>query len=351
MNIDIPEFFSIIFFGNTLSAYFLSLLKFVIIFLALYVVKKYLIGNLRVLAQKTENGVDNILVSGLNEIQVGLVLLISLYFSISDLSGFEIFKKFIYIPMVLMIAYNFIKIGVNYITYGSDHFINKRQDDKENSEIIKLLSFIAKVGLWTIVSLTVISNFGYNVNSLLAGLGIGGIAVALAVQNMLSDVFSSFSIHLDKPFKVGDYIVVGNNSGTVKKIGIKTTRLQTFQGEELVISNKELTESRVQNFGLMNQRRIAFVVKITYGNERIKIEKALEIIKNSIKENEIVKFDRVFLRNLGDFALEIECVYLMMTGNMTKYLEVQQEINLDILEGFKKESIEFALPSALFVNQ
>jgi len=197
-----------------------------------------------------------------------------------------------------------------------------------------------------------LSNFGYNISTLIAGLGIGGVAIALALQNILTDIFASFSIYFDKPFQTGDFIIVGNDLGVVKKIGIKTTRLQTLQGEELVISNKELTETRIHNYKKMQKRRIVFNFGLTYDTSSAKLKKVLQILKGIIDKIEIAELDRVHFNKFGDFSLNFEVVYYLASSDYNEYMDTQQAINLAIKEKFEKDGIKFAYPTqTVFVNK
>lgn len=195
------------------------------------------------------------------------------------------------------------------------------------------------------VAIIVLENLGYNVKSLATGLGIGGIAVALAMQNVLSDIFASFSIYFDQPFRVGDFIVIGNERGTVKNIGVKSTRLQSLQGEELIISNKELTQAQIHNYKKMQRRRIVFGFGVVYDTPVAKLKKILDIVKEITESIDIVDLDRVHFTKFGDYSLQFEVVYFLNSNDYTKYMDIQQEINLKIKEKFEKEKIKMAFPT------
>jgi len=191
----------------------------------------------------------------------------------------------------------------------------------------------------------VLSNLGVNITSLVAGLGIGGLAIALALQSVLSDLFSSFSIYFDKPFQVGDYIIVGKHSGTVEKIGIKSTRIRASQGEEIVISNQELTSARVQNFKKLKERRNTTSIGVTYETSTDKLKKIPDIIKYIIEEEKNARFDRVYFTTFADSALVFDLVYYVKSDAYSVYLETQQNINFKIKEAFEKEGIDMAYPT------
>ncbi len=206
--------------------------------------------------------------------------------------------------------------------------------------------------VWLVAAIIVFQNLGYNVSALVAGLGVGGIAIAFAVQNILTDIFSSFSIYFDRPFQEGDYIVVGDDSGTVKKIGIKSTRIQSLKGEELIVSNKELTETRIHNYKKMRERRISFNFGVVYETPTEKLRKIPEIVKSITDKIELVRLDRVHFDKFGDFSLSFEVVYYLNTSDYNKYMDIQQDINIDLKEAFKKEKIDFAYPTqTVFLNK
>ena len=193
----------------------------------------------------------------------------------------------------------------------------------------------------------------------LTGLAIGGAATAIiigfALQSILGDFFSAFSIYFDKPFEIGDYIIVGDYAGTVTKIGMKSTRVQLLQGEELVLANKELTTASIRNFKKMKRRRITFGFGVTYGTPLAKLKKIPGIIKDIIdpkKLENVYKLDRVHFTEFGDFSLNFEIVYYMNTKDYTKYRDTQQEINFKIKDAFEKEGIEMAFPTqTIFLNK
>ena len=170
-------------------------------------------------------------------------------------------------------------------------------------------------------------------------------AIALAVQNILGDMFSSFSIYFDRPFEVGDFIIVGDHMGVVKKIGLKTTRIQALQGEEIVISNAELTSTRIRNFKKMQKRRIVFTVGVTYDTPKEKLEKIPSIVATIMAKVENADLDRVHFKEFADSSLNYEIVFYALTGDFGKYMDSRQAINLGLIEAFGKEGIEFAFPT------
>jgi small-conductance mechanosensitive channel len=215
-----------------------------------------------------------------------------------------------------------------------------------------MVTLLARILLWGFGIIFILSNLGIEVTSLVAGLGIGGVAVAFALQGILSDLFSSFSLYFDKPFRIGDYIVIGEHSGTVEKIGIKTTRIRTLQGEELVVSNAELTSTRVQNFKRMQDRRISFNFGITYDTPKEKVEAVIDLAKEIFTPLTKARLDRVHFVKLGDSALIYDVVYYVESSDYTEYLDIQQVVNLGLMDVLAKEGIEFAYPTqTLFIKK
>jgi small-conductance mechanosensitive channel len=232
----------------------------------------------------------------------------------------------------------------------------KREEElKENRAAVAamdVLSFVARVVIWSIVVLLILDNLGINITALVAGLGVGGIAVALAAQNILGDLFASLSIVLDKPFVVGDFLIIGEHLGSVEKVGIKTTRLRSLSGEQLVFSNNDLLGSRIRNYGRMFERRVVFSLGVTYQTSADQLKRIPSIIREAVEAQEEVRFDRAHFQKYGDFALVFEVVYYVLSPEYNKYMDIQQAINLQIFEQFEREGIEFAYPTqTLYLNR
>jgi small-conductance mechanosensitive channel len=217
--------------------------------------------------------------------------------------------------------------------------------DPSTVAAIDLVGFLVRLVVWAAVLLVLLDNLGVNVTTLIAGLGVGGIAVALAAQNVLGDLFSSLSIVLDKPFVVGDFIVVGDFLGSVEHVGLKTTRLRSLSGEQLVFSNSDLLNSRVRNYGRMFERRIVSAVRVTYRTPTSKVAHIPAMIREIVEGQEKVRFDRAHFQAFGEFALLFEFVYYVLTPDYNLYMDVQQRINLSLFERFAAEGIEFAYPT------
>ncbi|MDH5648033.1 MAG: mechanosensitive ion channel family protein [Gammaproteobacteria bacterium] len=229
----------------------------------------------------------------------------------------------------------------------------QRQLEKDPASVttLNVLNFIGKISLWVVILLLVLDNLGVNITALVAGLGVGGIAIALAVQTILSDLFASLSIVLDKPFVVGDFLIVGDLLGSVEHVGLKTTRLRSLSGEQLVFSNSDLLNSRIRNYGRMFERRVSFDLGVTYQTSREKLLIIPEIIREAVEKQEQTRFDRSHFKEYGDSALIYESVYFVLGSDYNQYMDIQQAINLHIHERFEREGIEFAYPTrSVFVK-
>lgn len=232
----------------------------------------------------------------------------------------------------------------------------KKQPETEQIDqtIASFIKIIFKIVLWILVVLFVLQNLGLQITALLGGLGVAGLAVAFAFQRILEDVFSFFLIYFDKPFKVGDYISVGPDSGTVKNIGVRTTKLTMPGGQELLISNRELTNARLQNFKQMKKRHVVFNFSLTYETSPTQLEKVKQIVITSFKNlnSEIVALDRVHFKSLGETGLIFEVAYDVLSKDYVDYMDLQEKINLTLLKNFVKEKISFVFPSqATFLHQ
>jgi small-conductance mechanosensitive channel len=301
------------------------------------------LSRFRALAERTKTDMDDFTIDIFRGIKPPFYLLVSLYAAVwfLTLSDFAsgAFKFF----FIVVIVYEVIRACQKLSYYFLKKYIQKNGDSTHEG-VLHVGRVVISFGLWSVGLLLVLSNFGIDVTSLIASLGIGGIAIALAVQNVLGDIFSSFSIYIDKPFEAGDFIVIGEDSGTVEKIGLKTTRIRTLRGEELVVSNKELTTVRVQNLKKMQRRRESFMLQVAYETPNKKLEKIPKMIEDIISPMKDIAFDRCHLVKLGDFALEYEVVYFLDSPDYNIYMDRKQAINLGIKEAFGKEGIAFPYP-------
>jgi len=218
-------------------------------------------------------------------------------------------------------------------------------EDKAAAGSIGVLRFVARAAIWTLVLLLTLDNLGIDVTTLIAGLGIGGIAVALALQNVLGDLLASLSITLDRPFVVGDFLIVGEHMGTVEFIGIKSTRVRSLTGEQIVMSNSDLLSSRLRNYGRMQERRVVFTLGVTYETPREKLARIPDLLRTLVEAQDGVRFDRAHFAKYGAFSLDFEVVYYVLSADYNRYMDLQQSINFRIHEAFEGLGVQFAYPT------
>lgn len=242
--------------------------------------------------------------------------------------------------------------AVTAVRFWLDRELRKSgEHDAAKAGSFEVVLFIARLAIFAFVLMIALDNLGVQIKPLLAGLGIGGIAVALAVQNVLGDIFASLSITLDKPFEIGDSLAIDETRGTVERIGIKSTRLRSLDGEQIIISNAELLKSRVRNYKRMYERRQAFTIGVTYETPAALLPEIPKIIEAAVKEHPKARFDRSHMLNFGDSALLFETVYFVTEPDYRLFADIQQAINLRLMGEFAKRGIEFAYPTQRQITQ
>jgi small-conductance mechanosensitive channel len=333
---------SIVFWGNSMKDYLVALNVFALTIVVLILVKMQVISRIEAFAKQSASTFDDALVSvmeplGRNFYIFVASMLASMFLIISDTLNFWLGRIFF-----VIIAFYTVKVLQKLVSYGIEFLTkDKLAEDKNfDDSLLHLTGQAINILLWVIGLLVVMQNFGMNVTAILGGLGIGGIALAIAVQGVLGDFLASFSIFLDKPFKTGDFIVVGADRGTVQKIGMKSTRIKTLQGDELVIANQELISTRVNNYKKMERRRVVFNVGIPYTVSRKKLALVPQMLEEVIKAQEYAEFERAHFASFGEQALLFEVVYYMKVKGYEEYMDTQQSINLGILEVLEKNEIK-----------
>lgn len=337
------ELFSQTFFGIPLANYAQAGGVFLAILVAYAGIRAFALYRIKRFAAKTPTHVDDGIVEAVQSLK-GAAVLVAAASVVAYLYGPEgITRTAAYSVLVSVVTIQAV-ITSNVIIRALIGYRAK----KESGETRTLLGIAGKavqIGIWAIGALMVLSNLGINVSSLIAGLGIGGIAIALAVQNILGDLFSSFAIYFDKPFAVGDFIVAGDKMGTVERIGLKTTRIRALQGEEIVIANQDLLKAQIRNFKKMRERRVLFTFGIAYETPTKTVERVSEIVKEILSAIDDVRYDRAHFSSFGDSSLNFEVVYYLKNSDYNRYMDVQQEINLNLKAALEKARVEFAYPT------
>lgn len=238
-----------------------------------------------------------------------------------------------------------IRLGTTLLTLGVERFwFRKEEDVSQRQNLIRLMP-VVKVLIWAAGIVFLLDNLGFKVSAVIAGLGIGGVAVALAAQAVLGDLFSYFAILFDKPFELGDFVIVGDYMGSIEHIGIKTTRIRSLGGEQLVVANSDLTNSRIRNYKRMERRRVVFRFGVLYQTDIGSLREIPGIVKDIIAREENAEADRVHFASFGDSSLDFEVAYYVLSGDYSQYMDIQQRINLVMMEEFASRGIEFAYPT------
>lgn len=330
-----------VYLGNSLKDYLLAFITFAIFLVALELSHKLALGRLLRLSAKSKNRVIDFVVVLINRFGPSFYIWFSGYMAAKTLIIHPTVGRAIDIIMIIWAVAIIISIGEKIITYLISRHFDK---DNQSKSFLYIMSFIIKLVLWIFGGVMILSNLGINVTALITGLGISGVAIALALQTILGDLFSSFAIYLDKPFKPGDFITVGTESGFVQKIGIKTTRILGLAGQTIIISNKELTNTHIQNFHKLAERQAKLQIHLPLETSDLKCKKALAIMREAVISTNRVKFDHANIIGLTDHSLLCDIGYAVTGPDMQLFLDCQQEIILKTKEALKKEGIQPATP-------
>jgi len=340
------------FFGNRILDYLICLAIFVIGFFIVRILRVIVFRRLEKWAEKTSITLDDFLLVIVERTLVPLLYFGVFYFGLRSLTLHPNFDRTVEVLGVLLLTVLGVRFLVGIVEYTIKDYWLKKHPHATRVETIKGILPAIKVVIWGLALVFLLDNLGLRISTVIAGLGIGGVAIALASQAILKDLFSYFSILMDRPFEVGDFLILGDYLGTVEHIGVKTTRLRSLSGEQIVISNTDLTDSRVRNYKRMGKRRVLFRLGVTYQTSLKHLKEIQAIIKNVIEGIEETAFDRAHFASYGDFSLIFETVYYVLDRDYNKYMNIQQEINFAINEEFAKRGIEFAYPTqTLFVSQ
>ncbi len=333
-----------IFLENTILEHIEALIVFLLLFVFFIAIKHLFIVKIKNVAQKTNTSIDDTIVHMFKSLRLVVFFVVSLYLALQLIILPENIDKGLYIIFFITLVYQGIRTSqVILIELVFQNFLRKQlgEEEKETMATSVIKTTTAFI-LWMIGFLLIAQNLGLNITALLGGLGIGGIAIALASQNILSDLFSSFSIIFDKPFEVGDFIIINGELGTVKNIGLKTTRIESLHGEEIIVSNQDITSSTIHNLKRMEKRRSLFKIHVPYSVPNAKLKKIPIITENIINNIENAEFNRSTLSQLDKSYIVFEVVFYALTKSYIEYMKITEEILLGIKEQFEKENIEFA---------
>jgi small-conductance mechanosensitive channel len=332
--------------GRTVQQWGVALLTTIALWTVFMAARRILVSRLSKIAARTTNQIDDFVVDMIRRARPTVLFVIACWPALGILHAGA---RSHHVAHVIAVIAATIQAAI-WGQLALDYLLVKRvsalqKEDPESATTLGGVTLLARAGLWMTLAIIALDNLGVNVTTLVAGLGIGGVAIALALQNILGDLFASLSIALDKPFVVGDFVVVGDLAGTVERVGLKTTRVKSLTGEQLIFSNTDLLGSRIHNFKRMAERRILFSVGVTYETAYAQVQKIPGMIEAIIRADSRTRFDRAHFLRYDDFALTFEVVYFVLSPDYNTYMDVQQRINLAIFEQFTREKIDFAYPT------
>ncbi|WP_210466463.1 MULTISPECIES: mechanosensitive ion channel family protein [Rufibacter] len=333
------------YYHNSVFDYLFALGVIIIGLLLLRSVKHIFFRKIRKWVKGTRTHLDDLLVEGVDRFLLPALYFAVIHAGISYLTLSEKAQNVLGVVTTMVITFLFVRLISTTILMLLRSYVRKQERGEEKVKQLGGLMLIINAVIWMVGLLFLFDNMGYNVTTIITGLGIGGIAIALAAQNILGDVFNYFVIFFDRPFETGDFIVIDDKSGTVDYIGIKTTRVKSLSGELLVFANSDLTKSRIHNYKQMLRRRVVFKLGITYQTSLETMKIIPGLLEDIVKAQDPVEFDRAHFMSYGDSSLDYEVVYYVLSDSYNKYMDIQQNINFRIYEEFQNRGIEFAYPT------
>ncbi|MGX5818465.1 mechanosensitive ion channel family protein [Chitinophaga lutea] len=340
------------FWGNSVQSWMIAALIFCTGILLVRLFRKVLLRRLQRLAAGTEQAADDFIVYEMQRSVVPLLYYGIFFLSLHYLQLHPKAARVIDVASLLYLTFVCVRLFTDLLRFLLERYLSKQERGEEKRKQVRGVMIIVSVVIWIMGIVFLLDNWGFDVTSIITGLGIGGIAIALATQHILGDLFSYFVILFDRPFEVGDFIIVQDKIGTVEYIGIKTTRVRAITGEQLICSNTDLTNSRIHNYKRMERRRIAFRIGIKYDTPAEKLRRVGSMMKDIVSRVEGIVFDRAHLASFGDFSIVYECVFFVGSSDYMAYMNAQEEINLRLYERFEKEGIGLAhLRQSMFINK
>jgi small-conductance mechanosensitive channel len=347
-----PDFLNQTYFGNSILNYATAAIIFIAGIIVINIFRKIILSRLKKWAERTATTIDDFLIRGIEKAVIPLLYYGAFYLAVRTLALPPKGEMLLNTISVILITFLTLRVVTSFISYSLGVYVRKKGAGEARQKELKGITTILTLIVWALGLVFLLDNLGFKVASVIAGLGIGGIAIALAAQAVLGDLFAYFVIFFDRPFEIGDFIIVGDKLGSVEHVGLKTTRLRSLGGEQLVFSNKDLTDSRIQNYKRMERRRIVFHIGVIYQTKAEQLKDISVFVRKIIEEQPDTAFDRGHFASYGDFSLNFEFVYYVLSPDYNKYMDTQQTINLRIYEEFEKRGLEFAFPTqTLFLNK
>ena len=341
-----------IWYANSLRQWLIALALLGGVFVVLALLRRVLVRRLGVLAARSATRVDDIGVDLVRRTRAYFLFAVALYAASRVLVLTDQARGVIQLLMVVVVLLQAGRWGTGLIGFAVEQYLRRSGEaDSGTRATVQAVGYVARFALWTVLLVMALGAFGVDVTALITGLGIGGIAIALAVQNILGDLFAALAIVLDKPFVVGDFITVDNVQGTVEHVGLKTTRIRSLGGEQVIVSNSDLLKSRIRNYKRMEHRRVAFLVDLTADTSPDQMQRVPAVIRATIEAQPLTRFERSHFLTFADAGLRVETVYWVLDPDFNKYADIQHAINVELLRRLAAEGIEFAFPSrAIYVR-
>ena len=338
------------FYHNSVHAWLIAGIVFAVIGATLFIARTLLARRLAKVAAQTSNTADDAIVDLLRRTRYFFILTAaiagaSLFLDLPP-RALSVGRTLGTIALILQLAI----WGNGLITFWFRNYAERKADtDVASRTTIAAFSFVARAILWSMLLLVGLNRLGVDITALITGLGVGGIAIALAVQNVLGDLFAALAIVLDKPFVVGDAISVDTMTGTVENVGLKTTRIRSLNGEQLIFSNTDLLKSRIRNFKRMQERRVVLTIGVSYDTPPDTVARIPGMLREAVEAQEQVRFDRSHFMTYGDSSLVFETVYFVLTADYLTFANTNQAVNLAVLRRFSAEGIDFAFPTRTII--
>lgn len=333
------------FWGNTVLAYTIAAGGIIIAWLIIRLLKGKVLKKILDFTTKTESKYDDVIFSTIQRFVLPWIYIFVNYQILQQLHWNPKWERVLHVAMAVVTTYFFVRIVNHVLTLMLTGIMRRRNETEYRMKQMRGALLVLKVIIWLVAIVFLIDNLGYNVTTMIAGLGVGGIAIALAAQTILGDLFGYFVIFFDKPFEIGDFVTFTDKSGIIEYIGIKTTRIRSLSGEQLVITNSELTKQTLSNYKSLQQRREVLTLNVTYDTSLEVLHNIPGMVKQIIEDKPKTKFDRAHMSAFADSSISFEVVYLILTADYNEYMDIRQSVLYDIVARFREEKIMFALPS------
>lgn len=341
-----------VYYNNTVRQYLIAFALISGSILLVLAFKKLIIKRLQIWAAKTSGTWDDFIVESFSRFGVPIIIWTIVYWGVHLLVLTDRTENIIQYATSILITYFALRLITSVVLLLLKSAVRRREHGEEKIKQLGGLIMIINLIIWFVGLVFLLSNWGVEVTPIIAGLGIGGIAVALAAQNILGDLFSYFVIFFDRPFEAGDFIIVDDKMGNIEYVGIKTTHIRALGGEQIIIGNSNLTNSRIHNYKRMARRRVVFSIDVEYGTPADTLKKIPVLLRTIVEKQKMITFDRAHFTTYKDWSLRFEVVYYVLSADFNVYMDIQQNINFEIYQEFENQKINFAFPTqSLFINR